>query len=340
MHPIFASASNLLLYLAACVPLGAMLGVLLSTAGRLSWFESACIALPLTLVAAFVFLSPWYVCRGLPLSSTSPWTVLAHHLVPAVVCTGALLLFARLLASGLSHFFPELDRRFGAATPVLTGVVLLIYLLSTAAHYAGIAIQSSREAELLARDAELKALKSQINPHFLFNSLNSISALTAIDAVRARDMCIRLSEFLRHSLRLGERTAIPFGEEIALARMYLDVEQVRFGSKLRVTQDIDPACDTCEVPPLLIQPLIENAVKHGVAMLADGGDISIVGLRDRDGIQFTVQNSFDPEAPATRKDGIGLVNVRSRLRARYGNAARLDIQVEPDSYRVSLFLPI
>src|SRR5260370_2632838 len=122
------------------------------------------------------------------------------------------------------------------------------------------AVQSGREAELLAREAELKALKAQIDPHFLFNSLHSISALTAVDAGRARDMCIRLSDFLRNSLRLGERTTIPFSEELALARTYLEVEQVRFGQRLRVAQDIEEAYCDCDVPPLLLQPLVENSI--------------------------------------------------------------------------------
>jgi LytS/YehU family sensor histidine kinase len=216
---------------------------------------------------------------------------------------------------------------------------ILLYLLAIALHYVVLAVQSRREAELLAREAELKALKAQINPHFLFNSLHSISALTSVDASRARDMCIRLSDFLRNSLRLGERTTIPFSEELALARTYLEVEQVRFGQRLRVAQDIEEGCGDCEVPPLLVQPLVENAIKHGIAMLVDGGEISMSGRCSADNLRFVIENPFDPEAPSTRRNGIGLANVRNRLEARYGNAARMEVQVEKDRYRVTLSLP-
>ena len=121
--------------------------------------------------------------------------------------------------------------------------------------------------------------------------------------------------------------------------MYLDVEQVRFGQRLRVAQDIDTGCGDCEVPPLLVQPLVENAIKHGIATLVDGGEISMSARRSAEYLRFIIENPFDPESPSTRKNGIGLANVRNRLEARYGNAARLEIQVEKDRYRVTLSLP-
>jgi len=141
------------------------------------------------------------------------------------------------------------------------------------------ALNREMQALVIARDAELKALKAQINPHFLFNSLNSISALAGIDAVRAREMCVGLSDFLRNSLRMGEREVVPLSEELALADSYLGVEQVRFGARLRVEQAMEPGCETCLVPPLLLQPLVENAVKHGIASMVDGGTVRLEAWR-------------------------------------------------------------
>jgi len=215
----------------------------------------------------------------------------------------------------------------------------LFYLLAIALHYALLAVRSSREAEILAREAELKALKAQINPHFLFNSLHSISALTAVDAGRARDMCIRLSDFLRNSLRLGDRVTVAFREELALARNYLDVEQVRFGERLRVVEEIEEGCGDCEVPALMVQPLVENAIKHGIATLVEGGEICLRGRCSQDALRFVIENPFDPDAPSTRRNGIGLANVRDRLEARYGSAARMEVEVAQNRYRVVLTLP-
>ncbi len=317
-----------------------MLGFILSFSGNLSWQEAAGLTTPVTLFLAFICLTPWYSCRFLPLRSTPAWKLLTNHVMAAVVSSAAVLVLARILSEVLSNFFPDLIRKFPLFAPLLGGMVVLIYFLSIAVHYMVLAFQSSRDAEMLARDAELKALKAQINPHFLFNSLHSISALTTIDPAKARDMCIRLSDFLRLSLRLGEGGDIPFGEELALARIYLDVEQVRFGDRLRVVQDIDPDCADCEIPPLLVQPLVENAIKHGIATMVDGGQISMTGHRSRDAMRLVIENPFDPEAPAARKSGIGLANVRNRLRTRYGNNAKLDIQVESNLYRVVLTLPV
>jgi hypothetical protein len=339
MHPLLSSRTNFFLYLMAWMPLGALLGLVLSMPAGLGWKETTALTVPLTLLLALDCLTPWYTCRFLTLGRTPVWKLLTNHLLAAVVLSGLVLLVGRALAAGFTAFFPDFDRRFRPALPVLAGMSILFYLLAIALHYVLLTVQSSRKAEVLAREAELKALKAQINPHFLFNSLNSISALTAVDAGRARDMCIRLSDFLRSSLRLGERITIPFSEELALARNYLDVEQVRFGQRLRVAQDIEEGCGDCDVPALLVQPLVENAIKHGIATLVDGGEISMRARRSVDTLRFIIENPFDPEAPSTRRNGIGLANVRNRLEARYGAAAQLEVRVENDRYRVTLSLP-
>lgn len=339
MHPIFRSRSGLRSYLAVCLGFGLLVGFVLSVTVGLTWVESICVTEPLVLMLGVACLVPWYTCRSLPLESTSQWKLILSHLVAAIFVSAIVPGITRIIVAALARFLPGLGPRFQFILPVLSGMVFLIYLLSVALHYALLAFESSRQAELLSREAELKALKAQVNPHFLFNCLNSISALTATDPAKAREMCIRLSEFLRSSLRLGERTSIPFAEELLLTRTYLEVEQVRFGAKLRVSQDFDAGCADCEVPPLLVQPLVENAIKHGIAMLVEGGEISIVGRRLPRFVSVVVENPFDPDSPATRRNGFGLISVRNRLHARYGNTARMDIQVENQRYRVALTLP-
>jgi LytS/YehU family sensor histidine kinase len=339
MHPLFQNRNSLLAYFFAWVPLGAMLGVVISAAAHLDWKATLAIIAPVTLLLACVCLSPWYLCRTLPLNGTPRWKLLSHHWIAAMFASALVLFFVPFLLHLLARFRPDVERQFEPAMRVLAGMCFLFYLLSVALHYVLQALETSRQAEVLSREAELKALKAQVNPHFLFNSLNSISALTTIDPAKAREMCIRLSDFLRNSLRLGERTSIPFAEELALASTYLDVEQVRFGNRLRVIQDFDNACDACEVPPLLVQPLVENAIKHGIASLAQGGEISLRTHVSNGRLRFSVENPFDPDAPSQRKSGFGLVNVRNRLRARYGNSARLDIDAGAGTYRVNLTLP-
>jgi two-component system, LytTR family, sensor histidine kinase AlgZ len=340
MHPILQNWRRFLTWMAAWIPVGAILVLVVHLSGRLTYLEATAVMAPAVLVFAFVCLSPYYVCRSLPLRSAPRYKLVANHLAAAVVLSSGVMLIGRFTASVLGPAFPGIEQRYSTAIPVLAVIVLLIYEMAIALHYAALEFEASRRNEILARDAQLKALKAQVNPHFLFNSLNSISALTTVDPALAREMCIRLADFLRTSLRLGDRVTIPLSEELALTRMYLDVEQLRFGNRLRVRQDVQHPCTQCDVPALIIQPLVENAVKHGIAMMAEGGEIVISGTCTSEWMRFTISNPFDPEAPSTGRNGLGLRNIRERLESRYGAAARMDIQVETASYQVTLTVPV
>jgi two-component system sensor histidine kinase AlgZ len=348
MHPILGQFRRMVLYLVAWVPLAALLAYLLETTHAISLREALALAFPLCLVYAFVCLSAWYPCRVTPLEHTSLSTFVATHLAGAVVATALWILAGRFLAGELSEIasFQGLNARYSAEIPLLVGTGILFYLLSVAFYYILLGIEASRDAEarvlqasMLAREAELRALKAQVNPHFLFNSLNSISALTASDPSKAREMCILLGDFLRRTLGLGEKSAIPLGEELSLIHAFLAVEKIRFGARLNMVEKIDPQALGMSVPPLLLQPLVENAVAHGIANLIDGGCIRLdVTLRDNE-LAILVENTFDPEAPLRRRNGVGLANVRQRLEARYGNRAKFGAEATGTSFRVALEFP-
>lgn len=253
-----------------------------------------------------------------------------------------------MLAAALASFqpFQGLDQRFATQIPILFGAGFLLYLLSVASHYVILTMEESSKAEaraletsILARDAELKALKAQVNPHFLFNSLNSISALTSVNPEKAREMCILLADFLRMTLGLGEKAVVPLSEELSLLHRYLAIEQVRFGSRLQLEEQIQEDSKRIEMPPLLLQPLLENAITHGIANLPEGGlvRLSSSGLNGR--VSLAVENSFDPDSTPTRKGGLGLKNVRQRLEARYGKEASMRVSAEDDKFRVELSFP-
>ena len=195
------------------------------------------------------------------------------------------------------------------------------------------------ETTMLARDAELKALKAQLNPHFLFNSLNSISALTSIDPGRARDMCILLADFLRITLRVGENAVIPFSEELGLIDRFLSIEKVRFGARLKTEEQVEESAMKCLLPPLLLQPLIENAVARGIANLPEGGTVRVEARCTNGRMFITIENSFDPDAPPRRGNGMGLRNVRERLEARYGKEASLRTSAEGERFEATVTLP-
>ena len=257
---------------------------------------------------------------------------------------GAGALWGAILARGF-HVDPGRMTRIHDLPPLFIAGVPL-YLLSVVVHYMIIAFESSRAAErrvfesqVTAREAELRALRAQLNPHFLFNSLNSISALAAPDPEAARRMCTLLGDFLRQSLSLGGRERVSLAEELALADRYLAIERVRFGARLAVDRRADADALRCLVPPLLLQPLVENAVKHGVADRVEGGTIRIEAHRRGDALVVEVENPRDPEAPPRRDQGLGLENVRARLDALDRRLTRVDVERAPDRFRVTLTLP-
>jgi LytS/YehU family sensor histidine kinase len=192
---------------------------------------------------------------------------------------------------------------------------------------------------VLARDAELRSLRSQLDPHFLFNCLNSISALTTADPAAARRMCLLLGEFLRETLALGSESRITLAREIKLVDRFLAVERIRFGDRLDVELAADADAARCLVPPLLLQPLVENAVTHGIAHLLDRGTIRIVASRSPAQLSIVVENPCDPDRPRGTGAGVGLENVRARLRALYGVDAVVTSSEQGGVWRMELSFP-
>lgn len=347
MHPLF-TRNRLGLYLLAWVPLTATSIYVLVTRGTLGWLEAIVLAVAVFLFYAFLCLSAWYPCRATPLGRISFIRLLLTHLIAAVLISflwtraGGVLAYAILSPEK----FDAIRRQFEPQLNSIFTIGVLLYLLSVAFHYVLIAMEHSRRAEtqasearVLAHDAELKALKAQINPHFLFNSLNSISALTSIDPSRARDMCVLLGDFLRLTLGLGEKTSVRFSEELDLLQKYMAIEKVRFGARLTMLEEIEEDSKSCLLPPLLLQPLVENAVKHGIACLPEGGQVRLAAQRQNGRLAILVENSWDPDSPPRRSGGLGLKNVQRRLEARYGKEASLRVNNEGELFQVSLSLP-
>lgn len=350
MHPIVGQLRRLGLYLLGWIPIAALLYYLVAVHGGMGRREAAILIPILCVIYAFICLSAWYSCRVLPLQTSGLIKPLVTHGLAAAILSSLWGLIARALAYALSAFggFHGLTEQTVRIMPLLFATGVLLYLLSVALYYILLALQASREAEqralearVLARDAELKALKAQVNPHFLFNSLHSISALTSIDGGRARQMCIALADFLRLTLSLGAKETISLEEEISLLHSYLAVEKIRFGGRLRMEEDVQKDALECHVPPLLLQPLIENAVTHGIANLPEGGWIRLKIAVEAEGesLHVLIHNSYDPDAPQRRKSGVGMANVRQRISARYGERASFQSRRAEESFNVDMVLP-
>ncbi|HEV8481096.1 MAG TPA: histidine kinase [Candidatus Eisenbacteria bacterium] len=348
MHPILSRPSWLALYLGAWIPVAALFGLALHYLAHIPAFEAWADANGLCAVLAFVCLAAWYPARAQPIAKAGTPGFLLTHVTAALFSSAMWLVIGRGWVAALERIpgWQGAGARYNALFPGLFLVGILFYALSAAVHYLAAVVAASRLAEqralellVQAREAELRALRAQIDPHFLFNSLNSISALTSSDPASARRMCIELADFLRRTLVLGQRERIPLSEELDLAEGYLRVEQVRFGSRLRVERDVDEPALSAAVPPLLLQPLVENAVRHGIAQRLEGGTIRIEAKCEGARLRVSVSNPRDPDGQSRPGAGVGLRNVAGRLRTLFGADARLDATAGADSYLVRLELP-
>ncbi|HXR96961.1 MAG TPA: histidine kinase [Terriglobales bacterium] len=321
MHPILARGRRLPIYLAAWIPIAVLLTLLLIATRQLAPARAIELALPLAFLYAFICLGVWYTCRVLPLSASSLNRTLGAQLTAALTA-GALWAGAAWL--------------LGVANPGgVWGLGTLLYLLAVAGYYLEIGGETAQRERALARDAELRALRAQINPHFLYNSLNSISALTSIDPLLARQMCVGLGDFLRRTLGLGERSTVRLAEELELIEAYVAIERVRFADRLQFCSIIAPEALLVTIPPLLLQPLVENAVVHGIAHCLAGGMIELKAEVEADRLLVSVTNPFDAEARRGGA-GLGMDNVRRRL----GAAGTMTTETTGELFTVKLNLPV
>jgi len=180
------------------------------------------------------------------------------------------------------------------------------------------------------KEVELRALKSQVNPHFIFNSLNSLRALIEENPSRARDAVTQLANLLRYSLQSGQLETVPFEDELRVANDYLALEQVRHEERLRVRMDISPETLMLPIPPMLLQTLVENAVKYGISARPEGGEIVIIARKENDSLRLQVINPGELATAAARRreqsTGVGLQNAAERLRLLFGEKATLQLR--------------
>lgn len=349
MHDLFASRRGTALYLLAWLLLGSLLAALIVVATAQPWLNCLLFAVPIALLYAIgTAYSVYHLSRAFPLADKGLGRVLGVFGL-ASLFSGLFWAVGANLWNALSQLVDlpwvgiVLDRVVAA---LVFGLGTVLYVLFGIAHYLMVEFERSQEAgrrelesRLLAQEAELRLLRLQIDPHFLFNSLNSISALTSQDPGGARQMTLLLADFLRQSLRLGACERISLQQELSLARNFLAIEKTRFGARLMVEEIVDDDAMACLVPPLILQPLVENAVKHGISQLPDGGTIRITTRRQGSILRITIDNSVDADQPTTGRRGIGLANVCQRLGVAYGNEANIRSNRQADRFVVEITLP-
>ena len=236
-------------------------------------------------------------------------------------------------------WFARTMRLAGINLPVYAGFVLAWHA-ATYSREARDRQLKSMELESLLHQAQLEALRNQLNPHFLFNVLHSIAELVHGNPKLAEQLIVRLGELLRQVLQSSTSQEVPLAEELALVRGYVEIEQMRLGERLRVQWEIEPGTLQTLVPSLILQPLVENAIQHGIAATAQDGVLTIRAHRSGDFLQLQVHDTGPgiARAGAARSAGIGLSNTRARLERLYGDRQSLELGAD-GGWLVSVRIP-
>jgi two-component system, LytTR family, sensor kinase len=345
-HPITGRRRSILIYSLVWV-------VIAILHGTLSWYFQH---FPLAIVIADALISnaifailgllAWYPTRYIPFQKNTPiYSSVAHVVAGLLVIATWLLLSLGMLNAlfPMETVYIEFLNKSMVWRGVLGGliylVLVLIYYLTSSAQKLQERIRQEEQLKNLVRETELNMLKSQINPHFLFNSLNSISSLTMSSPAEARDMIIRLSDFLRYSLKHRENEFVPLDQELGHMKDYLAIEKVRFGNKLSYDFKLDASCEKFPVPTMIFQPLFENAIRHSVYESTEPVNVHFECVQEADVMKTVVSNDFDPDIPSRGGTGVGLQNVKQRIELAYEGKGSVRWKGEDGEFTVSILFP-
>ncbi|MDN5203063.1 histidine kinase [Fulvivirgaceae bacterium BMA10] len=291
-------------------------------------------------------LSFWYAVKFSNVDSQPFASIVVTHLVAAVIAVGLWIYVGHYILNKVFStdsdyiFFLNMTRPWRFVSGILYySLTILFYYLTINYDSLQEKIQHETELKSLVQTAELNTLKSQLNPHFIFNSLNSISALTLIKPEKAQEMVIKLSDFLRYSLGQDGKQKTSLKEELKNIELYLDIERIRFGDRLNFEKEVSKDCENKFLPNLILQPIFENAIKHGVHESIEGVTINMNCICENNNLKIKVKNNFDPDAVVKKGEGIGLRNIEQRLLLSYQRTDLLRVKKSKNFFEVQLTVP-
>ena len=294
-----------------------------------------------------IAISLWYPFSFFNTGETRPTTLISNLVFSGAISITIWVLITKYLVLLVLPEQNDYLLYWDATFPYRIGTGVFIYGLVVLSYFLFVSLsnlseKNAKEARLesLVKETELKMLRSQINPHFLFNSLNSISSLTITDPEKAREMVIKLSEFMRYALSRKDEQPVSLQYEMENIRLYLDIEKVRFGDKLTTEENIESVCFDFKIPVMLLQPLYENAVKHGVYESTESVRIITKARLIDSFFEISISNNYDAAPSLKKGTGTGLVNVSRRLELLYGNKGSMKTLKEDGIYTVTLYIPV
>jgi len=297
-----------------------------------------------SLLFVLISLSLWYPTNYMSLDNHSLVNVILNNILIAIIATSLWLYVSYFIVTSV---FQEYEEFFLYSSIWRFTIGMLLYIIVIILYYVIIyynnftqKVLSESNFNALMTEAELKSLKYQINPHFLFNALNSISSLTISNPEKAQEMSINLSDFLRKTLSVNDVKKILLIEEIENIKLYLKIEKVRFEDRLEFNFDIPEKCNDIFIPNMILQPLVENAIKHGVYESSETVEINLSCKIKEKFVEIKVSNTYDPSSVSNIGEGIGLSNINSRLKLIYKRTNLVSITKSDNIFTVLLLIPI
>ncbi len=345
-HPIINNRLNLSIYYLIWLFMAVIYGLFLIEFYDATTWQSVVDSFVYTVLFSVLGLGFWFTVRFNQMENTSLFNMAINHLA-AISVTLILWLFLGFYSLKPFTFLFDNYRDFFDRIllwRVLMGItwyimiVLVYYVIFYYKNFQDrLTLQTILQTDI--NTAELRVLKSQINPHFLFNSLNSINALTVDAPEKASDMIVKLSDYLRNSITGQKEGMRTLNGEIKNIDQYLDIEKVRFGERLEVIMDVSEKCGRNELPSMILQPLIENAVKYGVEENTGKVTIKIVADCFQSYLKVQIENNFDPDNKVTGGTGTGLKYIGKRMQLIYNREDLTNVEVDKHIFRVTLNFP-
>lgn len=346
-HPVFRHYKQAVLYFLIWLGLAVAQSFILIRYYGLSLEPVAAFGLIYYGLFSVLGLGLWYPVRFIYQSENR---IFSRMINLSGLAIGSILFIVAGSRSGFRILFPsstDFSLMEENLVPLLIALSFLLFLLLLLGYYlvmyfTTLANRKLEEEKLksLVRESELHLLKYQMNPHFLFNSLNSISALTISQPAKAQEMIIKLSDYLRYSLESFDEPFKTLNNELNNIHLYIGIEKIRFDKRIKFSEQISEECLEKKVPGMILQPLIENAIKHGVQPTSEKVGISLECFEESGFLIIILQNSFEPEQVYSGSTGTGLENVKKRMETLYNRNDLVEIQQKDTIFEVKLKIPL
>ena len=345
-NPILNSFRNIFIYILSGIFLSFIYFILLIFSLKISAELAAYDLIFIFLLLGFGIIL-WYPISYLTVEENEFSRLIISHIFSGIIASALWLglgyfIIINIIPSRLDYF------QFFKETMVWRYLIgLMFYFLVTSfyyiiKYYSNLQEKITKEAALKnsITEAELKTLKFQINPHFIFNSLNSMSALTTIDPERARSMILKLADFLRYTLANNEKQTNLLRDELKNIKLYLDIEKIRFEDKFEYVEEINDNCLDVQIPNMILQPLFENVIKHAVYESFNKIILKMKCRKENSFLRITLENNFETGSSTQKGSGIGLQNIKKRLELIYHYSDLLEVKNESNLFTIILLIPL